>query len=304
MKKTVLALLVILLAAFAMLSLSSCLYSNGLEYELSEDGTYYTVVGMGSCKDTKIYIPEKYEGIPVTAIGEGAFENCTDITEITIGYTITSVGAYAFRGCTSLEEINLDAALIDDMSYSVLGDEHGAVFYGAGSSKTGITLNIGKRVTRIPSCFFFNSNVKTVIFEEDSELTSIGSNAFRNCALLESIDIPKRVTDIEMQAFIYCTSLTSIDLPTDLTSIGDSAFCNCTSLESIIIPSKVKLIEFWAFGGCSSLKEVAFDEDDGWVVAKRASSVSKGESIDVSQKEDNAYLLTKEYNNYIWRREK
>lgn len=49
------------------------LYSKGLAYELDDTSTYYTVIGIGSCTDTDIIIPNTYNGKPVTSIGDNAF---------------------------------------------------------------------------------------------------------------------------------------------------------------------------------------------------------------------------------------
>ena len=68
----------------------------GLEYELSDDGTAYTVVGVGSTGDTNIVIPATYNGLPVTSIGSGAFSGCRSLTSVTIPDSVTSIGEYAF----------------------------------------------------------------------------------------------------------------------------------------------------------------------------------------------------------------
>ncbi len=39
--------------------------SAGLEYELSSDGTYYTITGIGTCKDRDVIIPSEYKNLPV-----------------------------------------------------------------------------------------------------------------------------------------------------------------------------------------------------------------------------------------------
>ncbi len=68
----------------------------GLEYELSDDGTAYTVVGVGSTGYTNIAIPAAYNGLPVTSIGEDAFYNCSSLTSVTIPNSVTSIGRGAF----------------------------------------------------------------------------------------------------------------------------------------------------------------------------------------------------------------
>ena len=127
---------------------------------------------------------------------------------------------------------------------------------------------------------FYNSNIKKVVIEDG--VTSIGDNAFPNCAGLESIEIPSGVTSIGDFAFSRCSSLTSITIPSsvtsieasafedcssltsitilgDVTSIGYNAFSDCTSLTSITIPKSVKSIENNAFSGCTALTEVLLE---------------------------------------------
>ena len=114
-------------------------------------------------------------------------------------------------------------------------------------------------------------------------MTSIGDEAFYNCRLLTSINIPASVTSIGDEAFYNCRSLTAIvvaegntvydsryncnaiiekennslivgcsttTIPDGVTSIGDYAFYGCR-LTSIILPEGVTEIGEYAFRGCS-----------------------------------------------------
>jgi len=51
---------------------------------------------------TQISIPDS-----VTSIGSSAFKNCTGLTTITLSNNLTSIGAYAFEGCTNLNELHI-----------------------------------------------------------------------------------------------------------------------------------------------------------------------------------------------------
>lgn len=62
--------------------------SEGLEYEINDDGTACSVVGVGSCVDINVVIPSKHEGLPVTYIGSDAFCSCDSLT--TVYYTGTA----------------------------------------------------------------------------------------------------------------------------------------------------------------------------------------------------------------------
>ena len=89
-----------------------------------------------------------------------------------------------------------------------------------------------------------------------ANVTSISSNAFRNCYSLTSITIPSGVTSISSNAFQYCYSLTSITIPSGVTSISSNAFQYCYSLTSITIPSGVTSISSNAFYDCYSLTSI------------------------------------------------
>lgn len=62
--------------------------SEGLEFTLSSDGKYYTVSEIGTCTDTDVVIPSKYENLPVKKIGYGAFSGCSSLTDITFKGTM------------------------------------------------------------------------------------------------------------------------------------------------------------------------------------------------------------------------
>ena len=66
---------------------------------------YCVVLGIGTCEDTVIIIPNNLDDFPVTQIAAYAFENCTSLTGITIPSSVTSIGTSAFENCTSLTSI-------------------------------------------------------------------------------------------------------------------------------------------------------------------------------------------------------
>ena len=88
-------------------------------------------------------------------------------------------------------------------------------------------INIGKGVTAIGSSAFSGCvKLTSVVFADESELKTIGAEAFYKCGKLESITLPQSVTEIGTLAFYDCGSLKSIDVMNNVDSIGASAFCN------------------------------------------------------------------------------
>ena len=75
--------------------------------ELASDGTYYIIAEVQDQSRTIYNIPSTYNGKPVAAIGDNAFEDCALLTKIVIPNTIESIGENAFSGCSSLESISI-----------------------------------------------------------------------------------------------------------------------------------------------------------------------------------------------------
>ena len=67
----------------------------------------YAVVTIYSGSNTKVVIPDKYKGLPVTQIGEGAFAGIDTIKSVTIPENVTVIGDYVFYYCTELESITI-----------------------------------------------------------------------------------------------------------------------------------------------------------------------------------------------------
>ena len=88
------------------------------------------------------------------------------------------------------------------------------------------SVSVPKRVKEIDyRAFAYCKDLKSVIFDDDSELTTIGVLAFEQTGL-SSFIVPKRVTEIHAWAFSRCTELTSVTFATGvkLRLIGYAAF--------------------------------------------------------------------------------
>lgn len=185
MKKTLTAI-ILSLAAAATLSLGMAACGNpddgtpagatsGLAYTLSDDGTYYTLSGIGEADGAEIIIPETYRDLPVTAISGFAFQNC-DITAVTIPASITTIGTAAFTECTELAEVTFEGSELES-----LGD----FAFGNCTSLTEIALPDG--------------------------IPAIGSFTFSGCNYLTTVTIPASVTEIRDSAFNMCNRLATIN---------------------------------------------------------------------------------------------
>ena len=85
--------------------------SEGLEYTLSDDGTYYSVTDIGTCTDIDVIISSTYKNLPVKEIDEWAFADCADLTKIIIPDSVTSIGDGAFSYCSGLTSITFKGTI-------------------------------------------------------------------------------------------------------------------------------------------------------------------------------------------------
>ena len=188
----------------------------------------------------------------VTIIGNGAFYQCSSLSDIAIPDSVTSIILYAFRGCSGLESVTIGKGLA---SINV------GVFGGC-TSLTNISVDPQNPVYHSTGSHLIETKSKSLIavcrgsmIPTDGSVTSIGDGAFMDCTWLESILIPDSVTSIRDEAFYGCSSLTSVTIPDSVTYIGGRAFQGCSNLESIVVPDSVTSI------GGNAFTDTAFYND-------------------------------------------
>lgn len=96
--------------------------------------------------------------------------------------------------------------------------------------------------------FYGCKNLTRITFPEG--LTAIGQNCFRNCAKLESIELPSSVRTLDIYAFYGCKLLTSVVIPEGVEAIPRFIFDSCTALTDVTLPNSVTTIGSNAFNSC------------------------------------------------------
>ena len=225
-------------------------YTKELVFELNDDGTGYTVTGINDTNIKLVRIPEKYQNLPVTAIGNEAFKQCY-IEYIYIPNGVTSIGWAAFKDCTSLTSITIpDSVTIESYAFRFC------------YRLTSITIPDG---VTIESHAFDGCRGLTITIPDS---VTLGPLAFLNCSgrILYTGDMASWCSNNELYRLnngIYInnqklTEMTSITIPDGVTSIRMYAFGDCTSLTNIIISDSVTSIEEYAFFDCSGLTNITF----------------------------------------------
>jgi hypothetical protein len=163
-----------------------------------------------------VVIPSTINGLPVTIIGDWAFNDCTSLTSVTIPNSVTIIEDWAFNGC-GLTNVTMPNSVI------IIG----ACVFRQCISLTSVTIG------------------NSVIY--------IGEGAFSGCNGLTDITIPNNVLSIGSIAFYPCTNLTSLTI--DMTTVGDDFF-SIDSLKNVIIGDHVKAIQSEVFWFLTNLTSV------------------------------------------------
>lgn len=179
-----------------------------------------------------ISIPEGIE-----TIGLNAFADCVNLTRVTLPKSLSQVGEGAFYCCNSLQEVN-----ISDLSAWCRID-----FPGHAANPAHITHKLllnGKEITDL-------------VVPED--ICHLGSYTFQGCSNIKSIILSDRLSSIGEGAFSSCAAVPSVDLPDSLETLGEFAFSECDSLTDISLPKGIAEIGDYAFFHCSNLWDIRFE---------------------------------------------
>lgn len=107
---------------------------------------------------------------------------------------------------------------------------------------------------------FLLTNIESI--EIPKTITEIPDNCFEFCGRLKEITIPSKVKSLGHHSFYGCISLSKVNIPESVTSIPDFCFYECRSLEEITIPYNIQSIGKCSFEFCSKLKNVTFLNPD------------------------------------------
>ena len=214
--------------------------NNGV-LEVTGTGNFFEYSGNIPWRKYKYEIEEIVIGEGVTNVGAHVFQDCRNLTKVTLPSTLTRIEEYAFES-SGINEITIPSGVNYIGTYAL--------------SSTKITsLVIPEGVTWI-DCASNCSELSEVMLP--STIKEISGYAFSNCKNLKSLVIPSGVTCIEYRAFYGCAGLETIIVPDGITELPWAVFEGCTNLKSIVLPKSLNTIGREVFLGCINLSNVHF----------------------------------------------
>ena len=185
----------------------------------------------------------------VTEIGEGAFENCKNISSLNFGFSLKKIGDKAFNGCTFPINLSIPNTVTEIGNYA---------FYKCGEIRK---LTLPTSLERIGSYAFADCKNIGGNLLIPSSVKEIGDGAFSNCiGFFGTIEMthPSRIDNlikIGKEAFAGVRNITgALMIPNTVKEIGDGAFRGCISFDKHLTLSKnLTKIGKEAFSGCKKL---------------------------------------------------
>jgi hypothetical protein len=221
-----------------------------------------TISGYSGSGGTVI-IPSAINDLPVTSIGDDAFENYSGITNVIIPGSVTNLGDGAFYFCISLTGVYFqgNAPSLGSQVFGTLEANLGyppavvmvypSCFYLAG------TMGWGSTFGGCPA-FLFSPPYFCTISNGTITISGYIGNG-------DSLVIPSSINDLPVvgigNSVFAGSGLSSITIPSSVMSLGYSVFSNCPSLKSV----------FFAGNAPSTITDGSFDgtefQDDNGVIA-------------------------------------
>ncbi len=198
----------------------------------------------------------------LTSISAGAFVNCSNLTSITIPAKVTYLGIAGFYGCGKLTNVtflgNAPGAGDPNVTFgdpaNVFGGAPATIYYyypttGWGTSYAGKpTVELG-----LPYTYTLANGVATI--------TSYNGSG-GSTPIIDFIN-GYPVGGIGTSAFAS-SIVTSLIIPASVTNIGDSAFFNCSGLTNMMFLGNAPTLGSGAFNKATSLTVYYYSDAAGW----------------------------------------
>lgn len=283
------------------------------DYSWPNNANQYALVGGTEYiyDDTAWKLPSEVTEFPNYADMKFSYWQETITTAITSKYANETISDQIFQNCKKLTYVDYKAGNVIGFQDHKLSDGYNT---NNTTLATGLSVTIGKNVTKISSAAFQRCDVLTSLtFDKDYDSSNpdmltgvtypvnlvIGEAAFQACSNLSGVEFPNRVTSIgntafehagdNVEEFTVSFERRSLDFGPDVSiayfvnlTIGNSAFAYCSKLKTISLPIRLESMGNNAFAN-SGLEhfEIREDREDSYltVIPSGAFSYTKLQEI-------------------------
>ena len=152
--------------------------------------------------------------------------------------TVRSVAAGAFLGCSLSGALNISAGITSIGDFAFAGTAISEVSFAS----DGVGLSA---VTVGAYAFYGCEDIEILTFADESNVTELGTGAFKDCEKLPEVIIPASMKTVGDEAFANCGTYddsftVTIAQGTNQLTFGNGVFSGCT-IDTLSIPSNVTL---------------------------------------------------------------
>ncbi len=229
-----------------------------------ENGIVKSYKGTG----TSVVVPSEFHGSAVTGIAANAFANARGLEKIELPDSI-AIDSRAFTSCNAKLFCALGSETARTLSFDLRRP-----FYDKETDNDGEFalqyMKINGYVDgdgNLVELLVLNKYTGTKVDVAIPDVDYIYNNAFAGSAV-KTLEIPNSVIGIGTNAFKGCRQLNSVQVGTGLTSIGANAFYDCVSLNKLDLKNSNNIVEIGAnaFYNCPADAQIYCDPDgsDTW----------------------------------------
>ncbi len=202
---------------------------NEADFEVEVNGSGVTIVRyLGD--DSEVVIPASLGGMPVTAIGEKAFEKNETVTKVTIPDGVMALGRHAFSECSNLVEIRLPETL------ETIGE------WALGNCRQLKSVRIPASVRTMEELVFANSAIESIQVVENSPYFTIMDGGLvekTTMTLLWTPDTGDKIQTVpEGVKHLANWTVHGVDtvvLPATLESVSEDAFLTGWNVKNVVV---------------------------------------------------------------------
>ena len=198
-----------------------------------------------------IRIVEIQEG--VTSIVSGAFDHCSNLTNVIIGESVTDINYYAFRYCESLNNITIpnNVTYIGSSAFEGCTNLSNIIIpsttiasyaFQECTNLKKVTIKNGVKEIK-KGAFDKCTSIEKVIIEDGTETLTLGAGGLYNKGLFHNSPIKNlyigrnleynTTSDYGYSPFYALRTIVSLNIGSQVSLLKDNAFNNCTNLNSI-----------------------------------------------------------------------